>query len=137
MEQQRWALEYERFVAQRAQAGELAQREPAREQRRHPRFPLCANIVWTAGDFQFSIVDLSISGVAFDANRAFEAGREIVVRLSDLVSVRARVIGSTAMESTPMFFTGRYRVRCTFEDSVEGLRFLVMVKDLKQLRIDA
>ncbi|HKJ00397.1 MAG TPA: PilZ domain-containing protein [bacterium] len=136
MEDPVWTNEYQQFLQQCVESGHLDKREPNQEHRLHPRFRLWSNIVWTTGDFQFAIVDLSVSGIAFDANRAFEPDREIVVRLSDLISVRARVIGCNELDTTPMFFTGRYRVRCHFEDSVEGLRFLVMVKDMKQLRIE-
>jgi PilZ domain len=136
MEDQTWTEAYNRFLQQCVETGLLEQRDATQEQRAHPRFRMWSNIVWTAGNFQFSIVDLSISGVAFDANQALEPEREIVVRLSDLISVRARVVACSPVESTPMFFTGRYRVRCHFEDTVEGLRFLVMVKDMKQLRIE-
>jgi len=132
-----WSQEYQRFVEHSVQTGQLTMLEGGSEQRQHPRFRLCSNIVWTAGDFQFAIADLSISGIAFDANRPLEAERQITVRLSVLVSVRARVVSSTRMEPTAMFFIGRYRVRCRFEDTVEGLRFLVLVKDMKQVRIDA
>jgi PilZ domain len=136
MEQQVWNQEYQRFLDQCVEQGQLERREGASEQREHPRFRLCSNIIWTAGDFQFAIADLSVSGISFDANRTFEPGQLITVRLSDLISVRARVIGASELEATPMFFTGRHRVRCRFEDTVEGLRFLVMVKDMKQLRIE-
>lgn len=136
MEGDRWAEEYKRFLEQCAQQGQLEIREAA-EHRQHPRFRMWSHIVWTSGDFQFSIVDLSVSGVAFDANRDFEAGQHIVVRLSDLISVDATVIGTSGLEPTPMFFTGRYRVRCRFNDAVEGMRFLCMVKDMKQLKIEA
>lgn len=134
MQAQTWEAAYDRFLEQCREAGDL---EPwAGEHRAHPRFRLLSNVVWTAGEFQFSIVDLSISGIAFDSNFACEAGRELVVRLSDLISVRAQVVGTSKLEPTPMFIAGRYRARCRFVDEVEGLRFLVMVKDMKALRID-
>lgn len=132
-----WDREYERFLEQCQANGQLDLRPSASEQRQHPRFRLLTNVVWTSGDFQFALVDLSVSGVAFDTNKPLEEGHEITVRLTDLVSVTGRVIGSSRMEPTPMFFTGRYRVRCAFTDAVEGLRFLVLVKDMRQLRIDA
>jgi hypothetical protein len=135
-DRQVWNEEYRRFLQQCREDGRLEQRDGASEHRSHPRFRLWANIVWTAGDFQFSIVDLSVTGIAFDTNLAFVPGERIVVRLSDLVSVGTEVVGCTEMDETPMFFTGRYRVRCHFQDDVEGLRFLVMVKDMQQLRIE-
>lgn len=134
MDDQWWSKEYQRFLDQSREAGLLADRE--QEQRHDPRFPLGVNIVWTAGDFQFAIVNLSISGVAFDANRSFASEQTITVRLSDVISLEARVVGCTPMETTPMFYLERFRVRCHFEDPVEGMRFLVMVKDLQRLRID-
>ena len=132
-----WSQEYQRFMEQSMQAGQIQVLPSNSEHRQHPRFRLCSNIVWRAGRFQFSIVDLSISGISFDANEPLERDRTITVRLSDLVSVRARVIGCEPMEPTDMFIAGRHRIRCQFEDTVEGLRFLVLVKDMKELRIDA
>lgn len=136
MNASRWSQEYERFVEQCAEQGRLEVRGSGHEHREHPRFRLWSNIVWTSGEFQFSIVDLSVSGIAFDANQDFPAGRIITVRLSDLISVQAEVLGTTTLEPTPMFFLARYRVRCRFQDEVEGMRFLVMVKDMQQLRIE-
>lgn len=135
MDQGIWTQEYERFLRQCMEEGQL-ERWGDSEHREHPRFRLWSNIIWTTGEFQFSIVDLSISGIAFDSNRPFESDREIVVRLSDLISARATVIGCSELDATPMFFTGRHRVRSRFSDTLEGLRFLVMVKDMKQLRIE-
>lgn len=136
MDASHWSREYERFLEQCAEQGRLEVRSQGDENRQHPRFRLWSHIVWTHGEFQFSIVDLSVSGIAFDANQDFEPGRLITVRLSDLLSVQSRVIGTTELDATPMFFAARYRVRCRFDDLVEGMRFLVMVKDMQQLRIE-
>lgn len=136
MEREVWAEAYERFVHECRKAGQLQRLEGDLEKRIHPRFRMWSNIVWTTGDFQFRILDLSISGVAFDANQAFEPERRLVVRLSDLISVHAIVLESTPMDETPMFFSGRHRVRCRFEDTLEGLRFLVMVKDMQAIKIE-
>lgn len=136
MQPELWTQAYQRFVAECAEQGRLDRRDTSAEHREHPRFRLWSHIVWTNGDFQFSIVDLSISGIAFDSNRQLPDGREITIRLSDLISARAIVIESIGMDTTPMFITGRYRVRCRFEDVQEGMRFLVMVKDIQQVRIE-
>lgn len=136
MEQRVFDDAYERFVKQSIESGILEMREGPSEQREHPRFQLCRNIVWSHGDLQFSIVDLSISGISFDANQGFEPGRIITVRMSDLLQVTAVVVASDPVEPNSMFYIARNRVRCRFEDREEGVRFLLMVRDIQQLRIE-
>jgi hypothetical protein len=137
MNVEHWHQEYHRFLEESLRSRQIEPRPEGEEHRVHPRFRLLSDIIWTSGAFQFSIVDLSISGISFDSNTAFEPGRMLHVRLSDLISISAEVISTAPLETTPMYLDKRLRVRCRFESDLDGMRFLVLVKDMKQLRIEA
>ena len=78
-----WKTSYDRYV-QRAMENQLVEGLAGdAEKRNYPRFNTCNHIIWKNGDFEFSIADLSISGIAVDANRSLEPGSRLKIKLGD------------------------------------------------------
>lgn len=136
MQYEFWKGSYDRYVDQSRQGQQEAELPVDAEQRKHPRFNVCNSIIWKSGDFEFSIADLSVSGIAVDTNKLLDPGKQMVIKLGDLVSLNANVVRAFEMDPTPDFYTERYRLCCEFEDELEAMKFLVLVKDMKQIQIE-
>ena len=132
-----WMATYDQFLEQSIQDNQLKILPDDAERRANPRFQLCHNIIWATGEFNFSIVDISVSGLAFDSSHWHDPGRKIALKFGDLVSVQTSVLNCMEMESTPLFYMKRFRVQCRFEDELQGMKFLVIAKDMREIQIEA
>lgn len=131
-----WKGSYDRYVHQSRENQLVEVLAGDAEKREYPRFNLCNNIIWKSGEFEFSIVDLSVSGIAVDTNRFLEPGSRFIIKLGDLISLKARVVRADEMRPTPDFYGGRFRLSCKFEDDLEAMKFLVLVKDIRNIHIE-
>lgn len=127
MAQRNWEEEYERLLAEATESGRVSVLPSHSEQRRHPRFRLPGGQILVTEPVPHEMADVSISGLAFYAQRQFEAGQVIRVSLRKIIAIEAEVLGCDAVNGGA---PGTYRVRCRFTDEDYGLRFLVLAMEM-------
>lgn len=129
MGQRNWEEEYDRILDQAIGGGRVEILPSGSEKRRHPRFRLPSGKILVTEQVPHDIVDLSVSGLAFYAERPFPVGQVIMVSLRQILAIQAEVLGSDAVTGGAQ--DGAYKIRCRFTDEDYGLRFLVLAMEME------
>jgi PilZ domain len=125
MGQRNWEEEYERLLNEAIAGGIVSILPSGSEKRRHPRFRLAEQV-------PHDVVDLSISGLAFYAQRPFTVGHTIMVSLHQILAIQAQVLGCDPLSGADA--PAPYKIRCRFTDEDYGLRFLVLAMEMESQR---
>jgi len=134
MAQRNWEEEYERILNQAIEGGEVRVLPSGSEKRRHPRFRLSSSQILVTEPVPHDVVDLSISGLAFYAQRPFSMGQLIMVSLRQILAIQAEVLGCDPLSAPDA--PAPYKVRCRFTDEDYGLRFLVLAMEMEREQPD-
>lgn len=128
MAQRNWDEEYERILQGALQGNRINVLPSGSERRRHPRFKLNQAQILVTEQVPRHVVDLSISGLAFYAERPFAVGQTIMISLRQILAIQAEVLGSDALAGPDA--PAPYKIRCQFADPDYGLRFLVIALEM-------
>lgn len=131
-----WKDDYNRIITDSNNSGELDQREKGDDRRHHPRFRLKTGFVWVKVTPRFTVVDVSVSGIAIHSDFPFQNGDVINITLGKAFSVEAEVVNCSLVATDPDFMEAKYLVRCQFEDESIGMQFLVMIKEMDNLDLE-
>jgi PilZ domain len=129
-----WSQGYRRLLDQAQLHGALPARGAGAERRADPRFPIASPLVTVPGEGGATIQDMSVSGVAFRAERRSEAGRRLSCSLAKVFSAEAEVVGCEPLGGSDAGSRGGYRVRCRFRNPQHGLQFLMLALELGPLQ---
>lgn len=105
---------------------------PNAEHRKHPRFTIESGSVKVSMDPLVSVVDVSVSGMAFRALQPFAQGVSITIAVPNVFTVEAEVVLCQMLEDTSSpFMEAYYRVHCKFADEELGKHLLVLLNEPK------
>ena len=128
-DQRDWERDYDQLLQDGMHGGRVHMQPSNSEKRRHPRFKVDDGRLYVTEQVPYPIVDLSKSGLAFYAGKAFPVGGTIQVSLRGLIAIESVVLGSDPL--TEPDAPAAYRIRCRFADSEYGLRFLLLALELE------
>ena len=113
----------------------LDTRSPNAEHRKHPRFTIESGSVKVSMEPLVSVVDVSVSGMAFRALQPFTKGHSITIAVPNVFTVEAEVVLCQMLEDTSShFMEAYYRVHCKFADEELGKHLLVLLNEPKARR---
>ena len=120
--------EYARILEESRRRGEVVQDETTRERRTHPRLAVKSADIWISSVPEFSMIDMSASGVALMANYPLRPGEEVTMSLGTALSIQAVVVNCQLVESPTDYTDAVFRIQCRFAEEVKGMELLVQVK---------
>lgn len=128
-----WKDDYERLLATAGSNGDLEANGNTHERRTNPRFKLHSETIWVKVEPRFSVIDVSINGIAFYSSYHFRPDTVIQTSIGKAFSIEAKVLDCEMVESDPDFMEAMYQVRCQFVDENMGMQFLVMLKEMDNI----
>ncbi len=121
-------LQYEKILEQSRLAGEIIGEPDGRERRTHPRLKAVSDDLWINSIQEFSIIDMSLSGIAVLSNHPLREGEMIEVSLGDTLKADAMVVGCLMEESASECLDAQFRIQCKFLEDYKGMELLVKIK---------
>ena len=115
---------YEALLA-RAEDGSLPAAAGNDERRRHPRFQIHTDDLWIDEMSEFTVRDVSATGIGLTSEYPLAEGRRIQIGLRDRVSVEAVVIRCRLVESASQYWGPLFHIRCRFAELQGGKALLV------------
>ena len=94
------------------------------ERRAHRRLKISEGSGWIQTLPQFSVIDISPSGIGLTANHPVQAGERIRISLQGGPSADAQVINCRPEETSLSLFSLEFRVGCQFVAANEGGRLV-------------
>lgn len=96
-----------------------------KEKRAHPRVWVSTEDLWISTIPEFSLVDLSASGISIRSNHPLKPGEMIHVSLGESFSVDTEVV-NCVMEIPPdEYIDGQFRIQCRFLEDLPGMELFV------------
>jgi hypothetical protein len=126
-----WQKEYQNLLQRSLSSGAPTVDVPGAERRENPRFKLNSGYVWVRVEPRFTVVDVSISGIAFNSNLSFPIGQTIQLVLDGAFLVESRVVSCQMVEADSALLEVQYNVRCEFLNREHGMQLLVMIKEME------
>ena len=120
--------EYARILEESRKRGEVVSEQSDQERRVHPRLSVTSADIWISSVPEFSMVDLSASGVALMANYPLTPGEQITVSLGNSLSIEAEVVHCQLVESPTAYSDAVFRIQCRFAEELKGMELVVKVK---------
>lgn len=120
--------EYARILEESRQRGEVVSDAGASERRTHPRLAVHSADLWVSSVPEFSMIDMSASGVALMANYPLQPGEVVTMALGSALSIEAEVVNCQLVESPTDYTDAVFRIQCRFAEEVQGMELLVQVK---------
>jgi PilZ domain len=120
--------EYARIVEESRRRGDVVSEQAGSERRTHPRLAVKAADLWISSVPEFTMVDLSASGVALMANYPLKPGELVTVSLGTVLSLEAEVLHCQLVESPTDYSDAVFRIQCRFAQENEGMELVVKIK---------
>ena len=117
--------DYHTIVEEARASGEIGPATAEPERRKNPRLKVRSTDFWLNTGVQISPLDISRSGIAFEANYPFTAGEEIHLSLGKAVSINARVVSCKLVDSPTEYNDAGFRIQCVFADEYQGMTMVV------------
>ena len=95
------------------------------EKRSHPRLKVTSRDLWINTVPEFSLVDMSASGLAVRSNSPLVEGELIQISLGSSFSVEAEVVSSRMLISPDAYTDGEFLIQCRFLEDLQGMKLLV------------
>jgi hypothetical protein len=110
-----------------------------RERRAEPRYPFRdqAQIFAHLGPKAFHIVNISIGGVAFFSDVAFEPGTKLLLSALGMIALDVEILSCTMEEVDGSLMEYRYRVRAKFGPRVNGYQVYVLAREMYLQQVQA
>lgn len=134
--ERRWDKDYEELLQESMDSGDIAAAPGGAEKRSSPRFRIQSGAIWVRMDTCFDVLDASISGISFQADREFKVGAVLAITLGKAFKIEAEVIDCRIVETNPQMMEVGYVTRCRFTDEHSAVRFLVMLKAIDNQEIE-
>lgn len=131
-----WDKEYEELVKESLSRGDITLVSSDQEKRDSPRFRIKSGAIWVRMDTSFDVLDASISGISFEADRHFKPNDVIAIAIAKAFKIEAEVISCEMVETEPGNTQVKYITRCHFIDEHSAVRFLVMLKAVDDNELD-
>lgn len=120
--------EYSRILEESRQRGEMLSSASDADRRIHPRLAVQSADLWISSVPEFSMVDMSASGLALMANYPLQPGELITISLGQSLSIQAEVVRCQLVESATQYDHALFRIQCKFAEETRGKELLVQVK---------
>jgi hypothetical protein len=103
-----------------------------RERRTEPRYPFRdqAQIFAHLGPKAFHIINISIGGVAFFSDVAFESGTKLLLSALGMIALDVEILSCHMEEVDGGLMEYRYRVRAKFGPRVNGYQVYVLAREM-------
>lgn len=124
--------EYARILEESRRRGEWAAEAEQQERRSHPRLAVKSADLWISSVPEFSMIDMSASGVALMANYPLQQGETVTLSLGHALTLEAEVVSCQLVESPTDYTDAVFRIQCRFAEEVRGMELLVEVKKREQ-----
>lgn len=121
--------EYAHVLEESRRRGEVVSNGVADERRAHPRLTVKSADIWISSVPEFSMVDLSASGVALLANYPLKPGDQITVALGNVLMIEAEVVECHLIESPTQYSDAVFRLQCRFAEETKGMELVVKIKE--------
>jgi hypothetical protein len=125
--------DYKRVLEEALARGAIQLRTGGVELRKEPRILPGNGHIRVRVEPDFSMINVSASGLAFHSDLPFTPGGTLTIVLEDAFNVAGRVIGCSLEETDPSFLETHYRVQCRFEDLEQGKQLLVRLEEMERL----
>ncbi len=119
---------YAQILEESRRRGEVLADASAKERRLHPRLAVNAADLWISSVPEYSMVDMSASGIAILANYPLKRGEVISLSLGRSIKIEAEVLHCQLVESATQWQDAMFRIHCKFAEEGEGMELLVEVK---------
>jgi hypothetical protein len=108
------------------------QRPVIKERRTEPRYPFRdeAQIFAHLGPKAFHIANISIGGVAFFSDVAFEPGTKLLLSALGMIALDVEILSCEMEEVDHGLMEYRYRVRAKFGPRVNGYQVYVLAREM-------
>ena len=120
--------EYEQILEESHRRGEIIGARNANDKRRHPRMNVDAHDLFISTVPEFSVLDMSLSGMAFLSNHPLEVETIIHIAWGTMLSVDANILSCVLEEAPTEFLDAQFRVNCEFLENSSGMELLVTLK---------
>jgi len=120
--------EYARILEESRRRGDLVDAQGEQDRRIHPRLAVKAADIWISSVPEYSLVDLSVSGLALMANYPLQPGEVITMTMGTTLSLEAEVVNCTLVESPTDYSDAVFRIQCRFREELQGMELVVRVK---------
>lgn len=116
------------------ETGDKSTAKPAsgRDRRAEPRYPFRdqAQIFAHLGPKAFHIINISIGGVAFFSDVAFEPGTKLLLSALGMIALDVEILSCEMEEVDGGMMEYRYRVRAKFGPRVNGYQVYVLAREM-------
>lgn len=119
--------QYEEILASSRRRGEISSTD-INDKRRHPRMNVNASDMFISSVPEFSVLDMSLSGMAFLSNHPLAEGEIIHIALGSMLSVDAQILTCRLEEAPSEFLDAQFRINCEFLQDTRGMELLVSLK---------
>lgn len=120
--------EYSQVLEESRRRGDVVPNGDADERRAHPRLSVKSADIWISSVPEFSMVDLSASGLALLANYPLQPSEQITVALGNALTIEAEVVQCQLVESPTQYSDAIFRIQCRFAEERKGMELVVKVK---------
>ncbi len=120
--------EYARILEESRRRGDLIEEKGGQDRRTHPRLAVKAADLWISSVPEYSMVDLSISGLAIMSNYPLQPGEVLTMTLGSALSMEAEVVNCQLVESPTDYSDAVFRIQCKFREELKGMELVVKVK---------
>jgi hypothetical protein len=120
--------EYARILEESRRRGDVVSSGAESDRRIHPRLAVQSTDLWISSVPEFSLVDLSASGVALMANYPLQPDETITISLGTVLSIEASVVNCQLVESPTDYSDAVFRIQCRFTQELQGMELVVQVK---------
>lgn len=136
MSEANWKDAYEEILRQDSTQENGGQNPGGENRRKKPRFRIKSGYVWIKIQPRFTVVDVSVSGIALFSDYPFEVGEELSITLGKALNIISVVKECELVQSDEGLLENKYHVRCNFENEEQGMEFLVMIKETDELELE-
>lgn len=130
MESEGKSVEYSNLLEMSRRRGDLLKLPHGQERRAFPRLKITSSDIWIESVAQFSLVDMSPSGVALNCNHPLKVGKVLGFSLGPLRGADAKVLACELKESPTEHLDAQYRVTCRFLKPREAMDLIVKAQQL-------
>jgi hypothetical protein len=120
--------EYARILEESRRRGDVVSEHAGQERRIHPRLAVTSADIWISSVPEFTMVDLSISGLALMANYPLKPGEQITISMGTALSIEAEVVKCQLVESPTDYSDAVFRIQCRFAEELKGMELVVQIK---------
>ena len=97
--------------------------------RAHPRFQVKTDDLWISSVPDFSLLDISASGLAIRSNYPLEKGQVIEISLGNALQASATVVDCKLVSSADEWSEAEFRISCHYTEDLCGMELLVKAID--------